>query len=39
VVTSFDVDPKEAIATLQEEIQAIVPDYTVCITRDVDIAD
>ena len=39
VVTSFDVDPKEAIATLQEETQAIVPDYTVCITRDVDIAD
>ena len=39
VVTSFDVDPKEAIATLQEEVQAICPDYTVMITRDVDIAD
>ena len=34
-----DVDPKEAIATLQEETQAIVPDYTVYITRDVDISD
>ena len=39
VVTSFDVDPKEAIGTLQEEVQAICPDYTVMITRDVDIAD
>ena len=39
VVTSFDVDPKEAIGTLQEEVQAIYPDYTVMITRDVDIAD
>ena len=39
VVTSFDVDPKEAISTLQEEVQAICPDYTVMITRDVDISD
>ena len=39
VVTSFDVDPKEAIGTLQEEVQAICPDYTVMITRDVDISD
>ena len=39
VVTSFDVDPKEAIATLQKEVQAICPDYKVMITRDVDIAD
>ena len=39
VVTSFDVDPKEAIGTLQEEVQAICPDYKVMITRDVDIAD
>ena len=39
VVTSFDVDPREAMATLQKEVEAIVPDYRVCITRDVDIAD
>ena len=32
-------DLKEAIGTLQEEVQVICPDYTVMITRDVDISD
>ena len=38
-LSKLDDEGESAIATLQEEIQAIVPDYTVCITRDVDIAD
>ena len=39
VVISFDIDAKEAMETLQREVKAIAPDYAVCITRDVDIAD
>ena len=39
VVISFDAEPKEAMATLQKEVEAAVPDYKVYITRDVDIAD
>ena len=39
VVTNFDVDPKEAIRTLYAEIGEMYPDYTLFITRDVDIAD
>ena len=39
VVLSFDVDPKEALATLQEEITKLYPDYTAEIVPDVDISD
>ena len=39
VVTSFDVNPAEAIRTLQQEVEELAPDYTVCITRDVDLSD
>ncbi len=39
VVTSFDVDPGEAVETLQREVAALYPDYRVFITRDVDLAD
>lgn len=39
VVTSFDVDPKEAVQTLYEEIGSVYPDFSLSITRDVDIAD
>ena len=39
VVISFDADPKEAMATLQKEVEAAVPGYQVYITRDVDISD
>ncbi len=39
VVTSFDVNPAEAVQTLQKEVEALVPDYKVWITRDVDLAD
>lgn len=39
VVLSFDVERKEALATLTQEVQAEYPDYIVQITLDVDIAD
>ena len=39
VVLSFDVDPKEALATLQDEITKLYPDYTAEIVPDVDISD
>ena len=39
VVLSFDIERKEALATLTQEVQAKYPDYTVQITPDVDIAD
>ncbi len=39
VVVSFDVDAHEALASLQKEVEAIVPDYKVFIARDVDLAD
>ena len=39
VVVSFDVDRKEAIATLYAEIGALYPDYDLLIVPDVDMAD
>ena len=39
VVTGFDVDAKECIAKLTEEIQNIYPEYKVMIAHDVDISD
>lgn len=39
VVTSFDVDPKEALTVLNEEIGKAYPDYTAHITHDLDISD
>jgi cation diffusion facilitator family transporter len=39
VVLSFDVERKEVLATLTEEVQAKFPDYKVKITPDVDLAD
>ena len=39
VVLSFDVERKEALNTLTQEVQAKVPGYTVQITPDVDLAD
>ena len=39
VVTSFDVDPKEALTVLNEEISKAYPDYTAHITHDLDISD
>ncbi len=39
VVMSFDVDQKEGLGTLYEEIGAMYPDYQVHITPDVDISD
>ncbi len=39
VVMSFDVDHKEGVRVLTEEISAAYPDYTVHIAPDVDISD
>ena len=39
VVVSFDVDRKEAMQTLHEEICALYPGYKTVIVPDVDIAD
>ena len=39
VVLSFDVDAKEALKTLYDDIGKVYPDYSVSITPDVDISD
>ena len=39
VVKSFDVDRKEALETLYQEIRGLYPDYEILIVPDVDIAD
>ena len=38
-VMSFDVDRKEALETLYQEIRGLYPDYEILIVPDVDIAD
>ena len=39
VVVSFDIERKEAIETLTEEIRKAYPDYELLIIPDVDMAD
>ena len=39
VVLSFDIRPKEALASLNEEIRKAYPDYRLQIIADVDLAD
>ncbi len=39
VVVSFDIQPREAVRILREEITAQYPDYTVRITPDIDLTD
>lgn len=39
VVMGFDVDRKEALETLYQEIRGLYPDYEILIVPDVDIAD
>lgn len=39
VVMSFDIDPKEGLQTLMDEMAAAYPDYAIQITPDVDISD
>jgi hypothetical protein len=39
VVMSFDVDHKEGVRILTEEISAAYPDYSVHVLPDVDISD
>ena len=39
VVMSFDVDRKEALETLYQEIRGLYPDYEILIVPDVDMAD
>ena len=39
VVMSFDIDSKEGLQSLYDELAAAYPDYTIHITPDVDISD
>ncbi len=39
VVMSFDIDPREGLSILNEEIQKLYPDYKISIAPDVDITD
>ena len=39
VVLSFDIDPREGLSILYEEIQKAYPDYSIQIVPDVDISD
>ena len=39
VVTSFDIDPKEALHILHEELGREYPDYTIHIVPDVDVSN
>ena len=39
VVMSFDVDSKEAIQELYQEVQELLPDYTLTIVPDLDLTD
>ena len=39
VVLSFEVDKKEAVGILSEEIRALYPDYDLLIVPDVDVSD
>lgn len=39
VVLSFDIDRKEALSTLYDEVCALYPDYRIMITPDVDVSD
>ena len=38
-VVSFDIDHKEAIEILHEELQKLYPDYTIQIIADIDVTD
>ena len=39
VVVSFDIDHKEALSIMHEELQELYPDFAIHITLDVDVAD
>ena len=39
VVFSFDIDPKDGLASLYDEIRQAYPDYAVVIVPDVDVSD
>ena len=39
VVVSFEIDHEEALSILQQEVQALYPDYELQIVIDVDAAD
>jgi hypothetical protein len=38
VVLSFDIQPKEALSILYEEMQKAYPDYRISIAPDVDVS-
>lgn len=39
VVLSFDIEPKDGVATIQSELQKMFPDYEIEIAPDVDVSD
>ena len=39
VVVSFDIDHKEAVGVMTQEVQGLYPDYAITIVPDVDVAD
>ena len=39
VVMSFDIDSKDGLQTIYEEVSAMYPDYKLLIAPDVDISD
>ena len=39
VVMSFDIEPKEGIAIIRQEVGEMYPDYEIIVTPDVDITD
>ena len=39
VVVSFDIDHREALSIMQEEVQELYPDYAIHIVPDVDVSD
>jgi len=39
VVVSFDIDQKEAVGIMLQQVQKLYPDYTITIVPDIDVAD
>ena len=39
VVVSFDIDHREALSIMQEEVRELYPDYAIHIVPDVDVSD
>ena len=39
VVVSFDIDHKEAVGIMTQQVQQLYPDYTVNIISDIEVTD